>query len=273
VRTHRIAIIALVLVLALATPQPAEAQLGFLLGLANLVGNGLSALSGILYQVDDALRNVIGPLLDTIDNTLSAIEAIVVQLFTFQREVVYPDDAIRRARGVAGAVAGIYGQIRAIWRTAVSSATLPRPRSLEEIILSGDPGHIANVGARFAEVYTPLPAATEAHPEQRDLIDMSDAVAQAALKRAIAIDAIADQELDAAESMLGALSGTAPGTAEMIGAQAGAWLVRSHAYTQQAIAELMRVRALELAAQGARMKEGARYARESREKMENLNRQ
>ncbi|MCP5116628.1 MAG: hypothetical protein GY953_37855 [bacterium] len=72
--------------------------------------------------------------------------------------------------------------------------------------------------------------------------------------------------------MLGELAGTAPGTAEMIGAQAGAWLVRSHAYTQQALAELMRVRAVELAAQSARLKEMARYTRESREEVENLNR-
>ena len=62
------------------------------------------------------------------------------------------------------------------------------------------------------------------------------------MKRSIAIDAIADQELAASDQMMSALQSTAPGTAEMIGAQAGAWLVRSHAYTQQAMAELMRVR-------------------------------
>ena len=74
------------------------------------------------------------------------------------------------------------------------------------------------------------------------------------MKRSIAIDAIADQELAAADQMMSALQSTAPGTAEMIGAQAGAWLVRSHAYTQQAMAELMRVRAIELAGESARVK-------------------
>ncbi|MCW5979583.1 MAG: hypothetical protein KIT09_16010 [Bryobacteraceae bacterium] len=264
--------VALLLVLALLAPQPAEGQLGFIIGLGNLIGSGLSALSGIMSQVSDALRNVIGPLLDSIHNTLSAIQTIVQQLFDFQREVIYPEDAIAAAQGVVGAVAGIYSQIRAIWQTVIRSATLPRPRSLEDVILSGDPGQIPNVGRRFADVYTPLPAATEVHPAERDLIDMSDAVAQAAMKRAIAIDAIADQEMEAAEYMFAELAGTAPGTAEMIGAQAGAWLVRSHAYTQHALAELMRVRALELAAQSARMKAAARYTRESRQRIENLNR-
>ena len=72
--------------------------------------------------------------------------------------------------------------------------------------------------------------------------------------------------------MLSALAGTAPGTSEMIGAQAGAWLVRSHAYTQQAMAELMRLRAVELAGQGARVKEAARFTRETRNKLTELNR-
>jgi hypothetical protein len=104
------------------------------------------------------------------------------------------------------------------------------------------------------------------------LIDSADAAAQAAMKRAIAIDAIADRELEAAEQMLNALAGTAPGTAEMIGAQAGAWLVRSNAYTQQALAEVMRLRAIELAGQGARVKEAARYTRQTRDKLTELNR-
>ena len=57
-----------------------------------------------------------------------------------------------------------------------------------------------------------------------------------------AIDDIADRELAAAEQMMSALSSTAPGTAEMIGAQAGAWVVRSQAYTQQALAEMLVLR-------------------------------
>ena len=39
-----------------------------------------------------------------------------------------------------------------------------------------------------------------------------------------------------ADEMMTALACTAPGTAEMIGAQAGAWVVRSQAYARQALA-------------------------------------
>jgi hypothetical protein len=193
-------------------------------------------------------------------------------IFDFQRNVVYPELAIDNARALIGQVQGIYNAIRGIWAVVVRSATLPNPRELEAVILSRDPSQIGSVDASFASVYTPLPPATEVHSSQRDLIDSADAVAQAAMKRSIAIDAIADQELAAADQMMAVLQSTAPGTAEMIGAQAGAWLVRSHAYTQQAMAELMRIRSIELAVQSARIKEGAQYTRETREKLIELSR-
>ncbi|MBX9603419.1 MAG: hypothetical protein K2X35_20605 [Bryobacteraceae bacterium] len=268
---NRTRLLALLLILSLFAPQPANAQFGFLFGLINLVTSGLNTLNNVMTSVNNALRNVIGPILQQINSIMTTAQQIMGAIFDFQRNVIYPQAAIDRARALVGQVQGIYATIRGIWNVIVRSATLPSPRQLEAVILSRDAGQIGAVGGNFSAVYTPLPAATEAHPAQRDLIDSSDAAAQAAMKRAIAIDAIADQELAAAEQMMTALQSTAPGTAEMIGAQAGAWLVRSHAYTQQAMAELMRIRTIELAAQSARMKESARFARETRNKLTELN--
>ncbi|MEZ5399209.1 MAG: hypothetical protein R2729_06030 [Bryobacteraceae bacterium] len=272
VASHRLRIVALLLILSLMAPPPADAQFGFLTGLIGIINSGLGTLNNVMTSVNNTLRNVIGPILQQINTAMAAAQQIMGAIFDFQRNVVYPQQAINNARALVGQVQGIYNAIRGIWNTIVRSATLPNPRQLEAVILSRDPGQIGSVGANFSAVYTPLPAATEAHPSQRDLIDSTDAVAQAAMKRSIAIDAIADQELAAAEQMMSALQSTAPGTAEMIGAQAGAWLVRSHAYTQQAMAELMRVRAIELAGESARIKEGVRYTRETRNKLTELSR-
>lgn len=269
--SHRMRVVALLLVLSLLAPQPAEGQFGFLFGLINIVTSGLNTLNSVMTSVNNTLRNVIGPILQAINSAMAAAQQIMGAIFDFQRNVVYPQQAINNARALIGQVQGIYNAIRGIWNTVVRSATLANPRQLEAVILSRDPGQIGSVGGNFSAVYTPLPAATEAHPAQRDLIDSTDAVAQAAMKRSIAIDAIADQELAAADQMMSALQSTAPGTAEMIGAQAGAWLVRSHAYTQQAMAELMRLRSVELAAQSALVKENARYVQESRRKLTDLN--
>lgn len=272
VASHRMRIVALLILLSLVAPHPAEGQFGFISGLIGIVTSGLNTLNNVMTTVNNTLRNVIGPILQGINSAMSAAQQIMGAIFDFQRNVVYPQQAINDARALIGRVQGIYNAIRGIWSIVVRSATLPNPRQLEAVILSRNPAQIGAVAANFSSVYTPLPPATEAHPSQRDLIDSTDAVAQAAMKRSIAIDAIADQELEAADQMMSALQSTAPGTAEMIGAQAGAWLVRSHAYTQQAMAELMRLRSIELAAQSARVKEAVRYTRQTRDKLSELNR-
>jgi hypothetical protein len=265
-------IAAVLVILSLIAPQPVTGQFGFILGLVNVVTSGLGALNDVMSAVNDTLRTVIAPILQAINSAIFAAQEIMGLIFDFHRNIVYPEEAIDNARALIGQVQGIYNAIRGIWSIVVRSATLPNPRRLEAVILSRDPGQIGAVDASFGTVYMPLPSITEAHPAQRDVIDSADAVTQAAMKRSIAIDAIADQELAAADQMMAALQSTAPGTAEMIGAQAGAWLVRSHAYTQQAMAELMRVRSIELAVQSARIKEGVQYTRETRDKLVELSR-
>jgi hypothetical protein len=92
------------------------------------------------------------------------------------------------------------------------------------------------------------------------MIDMTDAAAQDAMERAIAIDAIADQELAAADQINANVQSATPGSAPLIEAQADAWLVRAHAYTQSALSDLMRVRAIDLANNGAHLKLGSAWA-------------
>ena len=101
---------------------------------------------------------------------------------------------------------------------------------------------------------------TDAPQPVRDLVDMTDAAAQAAMKRAVEIDALADLELQAAEQINQQLQNAAPGSAPILEAQTSAWLVRANAYTQSAMAELIRVRSIELANQGAQLKFSASHA-------------
>ena len=106
-------------------------------------------------------------------------------------------------------------------------------------------------------MYGQLPTATQASPQTLNLIDMADAVAQDAMKRAIEIDNLANLELQAADQINQSIQNAAPGSAPIIEAQADAWLVRANAYTQAATADLMRVRAATLADRGADLKTGA----------------
>lgn len=240
---HRTPLIALVVIVALIAPQPARAQ--FI---------DWAPIIAAINAINTAITNVIGGALRAMNETLGTINSIMSAVQNLFQNVVYPQSAITRARGLVGQVAVIYNQIRAIAQTPVNSATLANPRTLEQTLLSRNALEIPSVGANFQGIYQPLPPATDASPVTRNVIDMSDAAAQAAMKRAIAIDAIADQELQAAEQMLNELQSAAPGTAPMIGAQGSAWLVRAHAYTQAALADSMRLRAVGIANTGAEMK-------------------
>jgi hypothetical protein len=200
-----------------------------------------------LSSISSAISNVIGSALNAINATMTSIDV-------FQRTVIWPEDLINRAKGVVGAVRGIFNQVRGLSQTPVASATLPATQQLEQTLLSANVNLINSVDSLYAAVYSTVPPSADASPEVRDLIDMADATAQAAMKRAIAVDAIADLEMQAADRIIQEIQAAAPGSAPILEAGAAAWLVRANAHTQAALTELMRLRAIDLAAAGAEMK-------------------
>lgn len=204
-------------------------------------------LASGLGSIASAITNVIGGALTAINTTLNSIEE-------FERTVVWPQELIDEARSVVGTVKGIFNQIRVLGQVRIFSATLPETRRLEQTLLSADPGLVNAVDSQYTAVYSAVPPPTDASPEVRDLMDMTDATAQAAMKRAMAIDAIADLEMQAADRIIQEVQQTAPGSAPILEAGAAAWLVRANAYTQAALTELMRLRAIDLATAGAEMK-------------------
>ena len=155
---------------------------------------------------------------------------------------------------VAVQAEGQFVQMRQVFQLPVSSATLPTSQQLEQSLLSRNPAAVAQISNDYSALYGPVTAQTDAPQPIRDLVDMTDAAAQAAMKRAVEIDALADLELQAAEEINRQLQAAAPGSADILEAQTSAWLVRANAYTQSAMAELIRVRSIELANEGARLK-------------------
>jgi len=233
---HRTQLVAAVLIICLLAPPPVHAQL---LGLGGLI----SAIGGI----GTAILNVIAPALQQQNGLLSTLNGVLNALQAFFQNIVYPKSAIARAQGLVGALGGLYATIRSISTISVASATLPVPQTFEGLVLSRNPLNIPNVTTQFQNLYRTVPPATDAAPEQRDMIDMTDAASQDAFKRSVALDAIADTEMQAADQINQELQAAAPGTAPMIEAEAAAWLVRANAYTQSALSDVIRVRAIALA--------------------------
>ena len=256
---QRTKVLVLILVMTLVAPQPAKGQL-----------IDVAAIVAALGAINTAITNVIGAGLRDISGALNAVNGVLNALQSFFQNTVYPPDAINRARGVVGAVQGFYNIIRGLANLNVASATLANPRQLEAVLLSRNAGNIGQVTNRFTTVYQAIPPPTDAPPAVRDLIDMTDATAQAAFKRAIAIDDAADQLMDAADQLAAELAVAAPGTAPMIEAQSAAMLVKAHALTQSATAELFRIRAIDMANTGASLKFNANHASDTRRDVTNM---
>ncbi len=251
-RRLRVAVLALVLVMI--APRPAQSQ--FLDPCCAILEAGLSTIASTLSGV--------------IGGGLNSILSVDKTIQNFEQSVVWPEQLISEAKALVGSLQGVFNQIESVMNVPVNSATLPTSQQLEQNLLSQDASQIPNTAANYTAVYGPLPSATQASPQSRNLMDMADAVAQDAMKRSIEIDNLADLELQAADQLNHSIETAAPGSAPIIEAQADAWLVRANAYTQAATADLMRVRAAALADRSADLKLGAANTAGFDQKIQNM---
>jgi hypothetical protein len=226
-------------VFVMVLPTKARSQLG-LDPCCAIISAGLSTISNLLSSA--------------VATPLAAIQQLEQNAVNFEQQVVFPITAINQAQTLAVQAQGQFVQMRQISDLSVASATLPTSQQLEATLLSANPNNVPQVTNNYAALYGTVMPATAAPQAVRDFVDMTDAEAQAAMKKAVEIDALADLELQAAEQINQQLQTAAPGSSAILEAQTSAWVVRANAYTQSAMAELVRVRSIELANQGAMMK-------------------
>ena len=251
---HKVRAVAVTTMFFLLAPKPVRSQ--FLDPCCAIMAAGLNTIGSTLSSV--------------VGGGLNDILSIEQDISKFEQTIVWPQQLINQARSLVASMQGLFTQMEALMRLPVKSATLPATQQFEQVLLSRDPNQIAQTTAQYLAVYGGIPDATAAAPETRNVVDMTDAAAQAAMKRAIEIDALADLELQAADQINQSIATAAPGSAPIIEAQADAWLVRANAYTQSATADLMRVRAVDLADQSATVKAGAANSSAIQQQIYNL---
>lgn len=230
---------AAVLILVIGIPFAARDQFG-LDPCCAIISAGLNAISGLLSN--------------QVATPLSSIQQNQQQTSTFEQQVIYPLSAIANAKGLATQIESQLRQMGQLYQLPIGSATLPNPQQLEQAVLSHNPQAFGQITQSYGSVYGAVMPAANAPQPLRDLVDMTDAEAQAALKKAVELDALADVEIAAANAINQQLQTATPGSAPILEAQAAAWLVRSNAYTQSAMAELVRVRSIGLANSGTGLK-------------------
>jgi hypothetical protein len=225
-----------VVALALAAILPTRANGQF--------GVDVAAILAALSQMQSLMNTyIVAPL-----KTINQVEQSVAN---YEQEVMYPLAAINQAKSSVVQFESQFSQIGNLFHLNVASATLPQSQNLETLLLSRNAGNVPSLSGQFQSVYGVVMAPNAASPQMRTMTDMTDAQAQDAMKRAIEIDALADAELTEADQMGQQISQAAPGSAPILEAEADVWMVRANAYTQAALAELMRTRGIDLANQSA----------------------
>lgn len=227
---------AAVVVLAVLAILPTSAKGQF--------GIDTAAILAALSKMQSLMNTFIAMPLKTINQYEQSVA-------TYEQQVMYPLTAINQAKTSVMQFEKQFNQVNSLFHVNVASATLPQSQNLESLLLSRNSANVPTVSSQFQDVYGVVMAQNAASPQTRTMTDMTDAQAQDAMKRAIEIDALSDAELNEASQMGQQISQAAPGSAPILEAEADVWVVRANAYTQAALAELMRTRGIDLANQSA----------------------
>ena len=257
------------LMVVMVAPQPAYAQGGLLSGITGI----LSALNGATAALQNFIDNVMRPILQSISVAASAVQNILGTLRNFFEQVVWPVAEINRIRGlVQQLIAQFSGALNTLYGINVSSAQLPNPRQLENIMRNRSPGDLAALRTAFVQTYGAVPAVADAHPQERDLMDVDDAMTIDHLMMLKLADAGADQTVAAAGAIQSQGLVVAPGTASYSTAAAHIATLESNAHIQKMIASALRLEAARLGHDTMTIKRSATFTRESRSKTTELNR-
>jgi hypothetical protein len=207
-----------------------------------------------LAVIMEGLKKISSLLTSSVATPLKQIQSVEQDVQKFQQAVMYPLQAINQAKALSASFTAPMKMMQSLMNMKFSSATMAAPQQLEQTMFSANVGNIGSVGTNYYQVYGTLPAATAAPPSVRSMIDMTDAQAQDAMKKAIALDALATRELEVAQSLNQQIQVSAPGTAPILEAEASAWVLQGNAYSQSALAALLRVKSTELSNAGSNMK-------------------
>ena len=252
-RVVAVALIGCLSVLVIA-PAPAQGQL---------------CLPCIIQAVLDTINKVIG-------NWLNLITGLLTNISNFYQQTVWPINLINQAKAqITAMIAQFRGLMQGIFSINPHTATLANPAALENIIRNRQTGDLGSVGQVYVNTFRPVPQAGLIAPQDRDMTDMDDAMAQNNLKTLKMSDQAQDLMLQAAdqiENLAGDpdINHMAPGSAPFLTASAVVASVKSEAIMQKMLAAAMRQEAARLAHDNALRKRKSALAVQLQNDMTNI---
>jgi len=240
----------------LVAPAPAPAQ-------------GQLCLPCIIQTVLNTINNVIG-------KWLNLIMVVLTNMRNFQQQTVWPLNLTNQAKAqIMAMIAQFRNLMQAIFSINPHTATLPNPLALESIIRNRQTNDLGSVGQLYLNVFTPVPQLGLMAPQDRDMTDMDDAMAQDNLQTLKMSDQAQDLMLQAAdqiENLAGDpdINHMAPGSAAFLTASAVVASVKSEAIMQKMLAAAMRQEAARIAHDNALRKRRSALAVQLQNDMTNI---
>jgi hypothetical protein len=222
------------------------------------------------------IQAVLATITVTIGGWLNQINGVLAKIFALFQQTVWPPAKISLAKSqIQSIIAQFLGVLQSIMSINPHTATLPHPVALESIIRDRSTADLASVPPAYVNTFRAVPQAGNIAPQDRDLTDMDDAMAQDNLMMLKESDQAQDLQLQLAnqiESLVGNpnINISAPGSSSLITAAAVAGEIRSQAVTQKMLAAMLRQEAARVAHDNAIRKRNAAYASQLQTDMTNV---
>ena len=229
--------------------------------LALLVPTGAYAQFGGLFSA------ILGTITGPIGGALTDINRVRSEVLQTEQQALWPVALIEETRNYIATIKASYrGWMNSVFAIRVNSAILPASRSFESEFLSAQSGQIPAINQSYATEYGAQPAAGAAPQLNLRMMDIEDTTARDATEQSMAADQATQTMLQTAQKIEDQAEVTAPGTADMVAAEARTAELASLAMQQKLLAYQLREAAIELAHRDAVLKQ-------STTNMQNLNQQ
>jgi hypothetical protein len=223
--------------------------------------------TGAYGQFGGIFSAILGTITGPIGGALTDINRIRAQILQTEQQVLWPVALIEESRNYIATIKASYrGWMNNVFALRVNSALLPASRSLESAFLSAQTGQISNFNQGYGAEYGVQPAMGAAPQLNLQMMDIEDATAKDATAQSMAADQATQTMLNTAQDIEDQAESTAPGTANMVAAEARTAELASIAMQHKLLAYELREAAIELAHRNAILKQ-------STTSMQNLNQQ
>jgi hypothetical protein len=223
--------------------------------------------TGAYAQFGGLFSAILGTITGPIGGALTDINQVRGEILQTEQEVLFPVALIEKTRNYIATIKASYrGWMNSVFSLRVNSAVLPASQNLESEFLSAQTGQISGFTQSYRTEYGAQPAMGAAPQLNLQMMDIEDATAKDATEQSMAADQAAQTMLQTAQKIEDQAGTTAPGTADMVAAEARTAELASIAMQQKLLAYELREAAIELAQRNAVLKQSAAN-------MQNLNQQ